>query len=137
MPATYTEPRKRIKIYPQICVLALISVLFIKEMSLNPRILTKRVLSLIGWSLLVRYSRSQLKSCYGSDGSETTLFPCDPDAAVSSCCGPGHYLCITNLYCHDTNTNFAIIGTCTERNWSSQACPFKLSMLLPALSRFL
>ncbi|KAL2015528.1 hypothetical protein VTK56DRAFT_5325 [Thermocarpiscus australiensis] len=64
------------------------------------------------------------KQCYYPSGLEAaTDFPCDPNAAVSPCCGGGEgTFCLTNKLCRGPNGN-TIRGSCTDQSWSSPECP--------------
>lgn len=49
--------------------------------------------------------------------------PCDPDAQVSACCGPGS-ICISNLHCYNANIEIRNVpGTCTDQSFTDPACP--------------
>ena len=63
--------------------------------------------------------------CYEYDGTISTDFPCNPNAAVSACCSAG-WECVSNLYCQHS-AGVQRVGTCTQDGWSSTACPFPLS----------
>lgn len=82
------------------------------------------------WSLLVNNCFGQLKACYQAfEGEVAGDFPCNPDANVSSCCAPGN-ICSSNLFCTSASNKQDYVGTCTDRTWSSPACPFNLSWCL-------
>ena len=72
-------------------------------------------------------------TCYFPD--KTTAdhdFPCHPDRDISACCGPG-YACLADGVCQVTNASIDALnappqrqylrGSCTDRTWSSTACP--------------
>lgn len=72
----------------------------------------------------------QLKACYQAfEGEVAGDFPCNPDANVSSCCAPGN-ICSSNLFCISASNQQDYVGTCTDRTWSSPACPFHLNWCL-------
>ena len=82
------------------------------------------------WYLLIHTCYSQLKACYQAVDEELAGdFPCDPDADVSSCCASGN-ICSSNLYCVSASNGQRYVGTCTDKTWSSPACPFNLSLSL-------
>lgn len=82
------------------------------------------------WSLLINNCFGQLKACYQAfEGEVSGDFPCNPDANVSSCCAPGN-ICSSNLFCISASNKQDYVGTCTDRTWSSPACPFNLSWCL-------
>lgn len=86
--------------------------------------------SIILWSVLIHICHGQLKACYQAVNEELAGdFPCDPDANVSSCCASGN-ICSSNLYCVSASNHQEYVGTCTDKTWSSPACPFNLSASL-------
>ena len=87
--------------------------------------------SILLWSLLlIKICLGQLKACYQAvEGQVAGDFPCNPDANVSSCCSPGN-ICSSNLFCISASNHQNYVGTCTDRTWSSPACPFNLSWCL-------
>lgn len=79
------------------------------------------------WFFLIHTCSSQLKACYQALDEELAGdFPCNPDATVSSCCASGN-ICSSNLYCISEMNKQNYVGTCTDKTWSSPACPFNLS----------
>ncbi|KAK3290947.1 uncharacterized protein B0H64DRAFT_331528 [Chaetomium fimeti] len=70
---------------------------------------------------------SAQSQCFYPDGSASSDVPCDPDAAVSMCCGSAE-LCLSSGLCRDAGTgpdegiSYAR-GTCTDREWESEVCP--------------
>ena len=86
--------------------------------------------AIILWFALIPTCFSQLKACYqATDGELAGDFPCNPDANVSSCCASGN-ICSSNLYCISAGNQQNYVGTCTDKTWSSPACPFNLSPFL-------
>lgn len=84
-------------------------------------------LPVIVWSVLIHSCFCQLKACYEAVDEELAdNFPCDPNANVSSCCASGN-VCSSNLYCVSASNQQKYVGTCTDKTWSSPACPFNLT----------
>ncbi|KAK3898023.1 hypothetical protein C8A05DRAFT_19320 [Staphylotrichum tortipilum] len=62
--------------------------------------------------------------CFYPNGARATNdFPCDPEAADSSCCGGGMgTVCLSNKLCSGPDGNI-IRGSCTNKDWNSSGCP--------------
>ena len=63
-------------------------------------------------------------TCYYPDGTTATNdFPCTKNSTVDAdyCCGEG-FMCLTNKLCLENDGAF-FRGSCTDRSWSSTACP--------------
>ncbi|KAM0803628.1 hypothetical protein BDR22DRAFT_42108 [Usnea florida] len=87
--------------------------------------------AIVLWTALIPTCFSQLKACYqATDGELAGDFPCNPDANVSSCCASGN-VCSTNLYCIAASNQQKYVGTCTDKTWTSPACPLNLTTGLP------
>ena len=83
--------------------------------------------AIVSWSVLLHVCNAQLKACYQAVDNEVSGdFPCNPDADISSCCSSGN-VCSSNLYCVSASNQQNYVGTCTDKTWSSSACPFNLS----------
>lgn len=96
---------------------------------------------------LLQIARGQVKNCYDCDGTVLVDYPCDPSAnvgtvvlspfkswltlftiKVSACCGIGGR-CVTNLFCMSVR-GAQIVGSCTDKSWANDACPWALSLSL-------
>lgn len=83
--------------------------------------------AIVSWSVLLHVCNAQLKACYQAVDNEVSGdFPCNPDADISSCCSSGN-VCSSNLYCVSASNQQNYVGTCTDKTWSSSACPFNLT----------
>ncbi|RDW56923.1 hypothetical protein BP5796_12990 [Coleophoma crateriformis] len=61
-------------------------------------------------------------TCYDNTGKlASDNVPCNPNAAVSACCGIGS-VCVSNLYCYDQFGD-NVPGTCTDETWSTGNTP--------------
>ncbi|AEO66599.1 uncharacterized protein THITE_118802 [Thermothielavioides terrestris NRRL 8126] len=80
------------------------------------------VLARLSLLLLAVDLTAGLNRCYYPNTNEATGdFPCDPDAAVSMCCGEGS-MCLSNKSCKGPKQNM-IRGSCTDQTWESLDCP--------------
>ncbi|KAF2115078.1 hypothetical protein BDV96DRAFT_600213 [Lophiotrema nucula] len=67
-------------------------------------------------------------TCYYPAGLENRGIPCNPDAEVSSCCGPG-FVCLSNGLCtpgKDDKKTYRYKyyrSGCTDPTWNSTDCP--------------
>lgn len=67
-------------------------------------------------------------SCYYPSGLETRGSACNPNAAISSCCGPG-FVCLSNGLCEPGPENKKSYkyeyyrSSCTDSSWNSTSCP--------------
>lgn len=83
--------------------------------------------------LLSRVPLAQSTTCYSTEGlPETNYYPCEPDAAVSSCCAPGD-ICFSNGLCspsqarQNANPEGTFITTfyrdsCTDPSFKDPKC---------------
>lgn len=68
------------------------------------------------------------RTCYYPDKSISKGTPCDPNAAVSPCCGPG-FICLSNGLCSPgpedrKSYQYDLYrSACTDPTWNSTACP--------------
>ena len=93
--------------------------MFTYQIKLPILLLIQAGIALVTATTCYKYSGQIGKT--GTDSSGDT--PCDPDAAVSACCGAGS-ICISNLYCYDVNlTTPNVPGTCTDQSFTDPACP--------------
>jgi len=63
--------------------------------------------------------------CFQPNGNITASdLPCDPNAAVSVCCGRNNgWVCLGNGMCWLPGLGALGRGTCTDRTWQSPDCP--------------
>lgn len=70
-------------------------------------------------------------TCYFPNGESIQDTPCNPDAAHSTCFGPG-YACLSNNVCALTEhvssevaklSPYYVRGSCTDSTWLSPECP--------------
>lgn len=75
-------------------------------------------------SLNVHLGYSQ--SCYWPNGNELAasdnFVSCGADGGDSQCCGAGH-ACMSNGLCFDAARGSVYRGGCTDKNWTTDACP--------------
>jgi hypothetical protein len=84
-------------------------------------------ISIVLFSLLTAVE----STCYFPNGDSIQDTPCNPDAAHSTCCGPG-YACLSNNVCALTEhassdvaklSSYYVRASCTDSTWKSKECP--------------
>ncbi|KAF2738564.1 hypothetical protein EJ04DRAFT_509453 [Polyplosphaeria fusca] len=79
-------------------------------------------------ALLTGFFARADSTCYYPNGAENRGLPCNSNATVSACCGPG-FICLSNGLCSpgpETQRNYRYDfyrSGCTDQSWNSTKCP--------------